>query len=96
MTNDDPHDRHVECTEHGTQPAKYVCRHLVQSLRSGDTIGFWQADDAGNPRPDAWCTACEQEVQATGGEWTDESEAFAGVTLICAACYDKVKERNRP
>ncbi len=84
----------VDCERHGSQPATFVCRHLVESLGSGGRVGFFCADDRGNPRPDAWCAACEERVQGTDGEWTDESEAFAGVTLICGACYDSVRELN--
>jgi len=28
------------------------------------------------------------------GEWNDENEALAGVTVICSECYDFVKELN--
>jgi hypothetical protein len=55
---------------------------------------FWWADDPDNPRPDAWCSECEAKVQETNGEWCDESEAFAGVKLLCGACYDSAKEIN--
>jgi hypothetical protein len=33
-------------------------------------------------------------VQATGGEWNDESEGFAKVSLMCGACYDRAKAMN--
>ena len=87
----DPRARTVECAEHGPQQATFVCQHIVQSLRDGRSVGFFWAEDADAPRPDAWCAACEDEVQSTGGEWIDESEAFAGVTLLCGACYDRAK-----
>ena len=90
----DDEKKYVECAEHGPQQATYVCRHLVESLRTGKKVGFWWADDPDNPRPDAWCSACEEKVQETGGEWVDESESFAGVTLLCGACYDRAKKLN--
>lgn len=90
-----PRDQTVECREHGSQPATFVCRHLVQALRDRRPVGFWTSDDAVNPRPDAWCDACEAKVQSTGGEWTDESEGFAGVTLLCGTCYDEARRMNR-
>jgi hypothetical protein len=86
--------RTVHCGEHGPQQATFVCRHLVESLRESRRVGFHCADDAANPRPDAWCGACEAKVAGTGGEWTDESEAFAGVTLLCGSCYDRVRQLN--
>ena len=90
----DPRDGTVECAAHGTQPATFVCRHIVETLRTGQPRGFFQAEAAGNPRPDAWCRDCEARVQATEGEWTDDSEAFAGVTMICGACYDRARQIN--
>ncbi|MHC4234794.1 MAG: hypothetical protein ACYSUQ_06735 [Planctomycetota bacterium] len=81
----------VECAEHGTKQATFVCQHIFQGLRDGRMVDFFWAEDPDNPRPDAWCAACEERVQSTGGEWTDESEAFAGVTLLCGACYDRAK-----
>lgn len=86
--------RHVECDEHGKQEATYVCQHIVQTLRDGQPRGFWWANDPDSSRPDAWCSDCEAKVQNTGGEWNDENEAFAGVNLLCGACYDKAKELN--
>lgn len=88
--------RKVECDLHGPGEATFVCQHIVQGLREGVPYGFWCAEDPHNPRPDAWCTACEKKVMEGGGEWGDESEAFAGVTLLCAACYDRAREMNAP
>ncbi|MEZ5919154.1 MAG: hypothetical protein R3D66_04345 [Alphaproteobacteria bacterium] len=85
--------RKIECVEHGLQPETFVCQHLVQSLQTGTLCGFWCAEDPDNPRPDAWCNACEELVNRTGG-WNDESESFAGVKLLCGKCYDRVKALN--
>lgn len=93
MTVDEEYET-IECAEHGQQQTTFVCRHLAESLRTGASVGFWQADNPGNPRPNAWCSACEQKLQATGGEWNDESEAFAGITLLCGACYDRARIMN--
>ena len=84
----------VECGKHGTASATYVCRHLIASLRSGKRVGFVSALDSNVPRPDAWCHSCEAERVRCGGEWTDESESFAGVTLLCSGCYDEVRALN--
>lgn len=86
----------VECYTHGKQQATYVCQHILQTLKDGKPRGFWSAEpESGDERPDSWCTACEEKVNSFGGEWNDESEAFAGVTLLCGACYDRAKELNR-
>jgi hypothetical protein len=80
----------VECAEHGPQQSTFVCQHVAASLGHRRSVGFW-ISDASEPRPNAWCTECERVVQARGGEWDDESEAFAGVTLLCGACYDEAR-----
>ena len=89
-------DKFGECCTYGKQQATFVFQHIVQSLRDGKPRGFWSAEpEPGNDRPDSWCNACEEKVNSTGGEWTDESEEFAGVTLLCSACYDRAKEMNK-
>ncbi len=80
---------HVSCDQHGESLPTFVCHHLV----GGSGLGFFYADDPGNPRPDAWCKACD-DVLTRVGEWNDESEAFANITLLCSACYDEAKRRN--
>jgi len=84
----------VECSEHGEQQATFVCQHIIQTLNDKNPRGFWCANDPINSRPNAWCSECEAKVQETNGEWNDESEEFAGVSLLCGACYDKAKELN--
>lgn len=79
----------VVCAQHGEQHQTFVCEHLVH----GEGLGFFQADDEQNPRPDAWCSRCELIRQAHGG-WTEESENMLGVKLLCGACYDRAKQRN--
>lgn len=79
----------IHCDEHGEQQATFVCQHILQTLKDGRPRGFWTSDNPENPRPDAWCAECETKVQETGGEWNDESEAFAGISLLCGACYDR-------
>ena len=82
--------RQVMCEMHGATLPAYVCSHLV----TGEGLGFFAAEASESERPDAWCSECEKVRIAEGGEWNDRSEAFAGVTLICARCYDQARERN--
>ena len=90
----DDESKYIECSEHGKQQATYVCQHIVQSLLDRKPRGFWWSSECSeNPRPDAWCSECEDLVNRVG-EWNDESEGFAGVKLLCAACYDQAKEMN--
>ena len=62
----DPNERRVECPEHGSQPATYVCQHIVQSLKDGVPRGFLWPAGTGMERPDAWCVSCDEAVEATG------------------------------
>ena len=81
----------VECSIHGPQDETFVCCHLVESLRTGNRVGFYFASE---PRGDAWCEACEEVRIREGGDWNDRSEAFANIKLLCGACYDEVKKIN--
>jgi hypothetical protein len=55
-------------------------------------VGFHRSTEQIEPRPDAWCSACEQARLAAGGDdWPPEVEAKLGIKLLCGACYDSVK-----
>ena len=80
----------VDCGVHGKQQETFVCEHLVY----GEGLGFFQGDDAENPRPDAWCSSCELIRQAHG-DWTEESMKLLKVKLLCGACYARAKKLNQ-
>jgi hypothetical protein len=52
---------------------------------------FWTTADPENPRPDAWCSACNDQVQVTGGEWVGEALKHLEPKVLCGACYDVAK-----
>jgi hypothetical protein len=82
----------MECHRHGQSSATFVCQHLAR----GSGLGFFTAtEDPRDPRPDAWCSACEDMANAAGG-WDEQTEAVAGITLLCERCYDEVRARNAP
>jgi hypothetical protein len=82
----------VQCATHGTQQRTYVCQHIVHGLRERERVGFfWATEDPTNPRPDAWCAACNERVRKTDGEWIDEAVEHLGISIICGACYDAAK-----
>lgn len=60
----------IRCDVHGDQPETFLCQHVVTSLFTSQPVGFWWADDPGNPHPDAWCTACNEVLKEENGEWT--------------------------
>jgi hypothetical protein len=82
----------IQCHVHGEQQETFVCQHLVEALETGKNVGFYWA---GEPRGDAWCSACEaariREGGATG-EWNVRSEKMLGVKILCGACYDRVRD----
>lgn len=84
----------VECRRHGPQEETFVCEHVVQSLRDGRPRGFYWSDRVETARGDAWCSTCNEALQAAGGEWTAETEKLANVKLLCGACYDEAKRLN--
>ena len=80
----------VECEEHGFSDETYVCQHLAK----GNAIGFNSREPSpDNPRPDAWCDACE-EIRARFGDWTEDAEILTKIVLLCGGCYDVAKHRN--
>ncbi len=88
----DESTRTTRCREHGQVREAFVCRHLVNALMEPppERIGFFRPDpDVGETSDEleGWCAACEVIRRRVGG-WNDESEAYAGVTLICSECYD--------
>lgn len=87
----------LECEQHGTQQACFVCHHLAGSLRDNRPVGYVCSVEGDNPRPDAWCYGCEEKRLEChpNGDWCDESESFAGITLVCGLCYDRLREFNR-
>lgn len=85
-------DKSVECGEHGSGHATFVCQHLVSGARLGFNWGL-DPENPDDPCPDAWCDACEDALQAEG-EWNDRSEAVAQISLLCNGCYERARQRN--
>jgi hypothetical protein len=88
--------RTVHCETHGDQLETFICNHVVQSLDTSTPVGFWWAEDPGNFRPDAWCTACNDVLREEGGQWNERSESVADLRLLCGKCYDRARELNFP
>jgi hypothetical protein len=80
------------CPDHGESYATFICQHLC----GGRGLGFFFADenDPEELRPDAWCGDCDRLLAESGGRWSEKAEAAAGVTSVCARCYDGVRRNN--
>jgi hypothetical protein len=82
----------LHCDIHGIQQETFVCQHIAQGMVTKTRVGFfWTMQDPNNPRPDAWCEACEERVRATGEEWVGDAEVQLAPKLLCGACYDLAK-----
>jgi hypothetical protein len=81
----------INCQTHGPQEETFVCEHLVKALDTGEMVGFFWS---GEPRGDAWCSACEEVRIREGGitgDWNERSEKFAKIKILCGACYDQLR-----
>ena len=86
----------VECNSHGKAPMAFVCVHLL----SGERVG-WNEPEEYTDDPDdefsgclnAWCDACEEVAESTGG-WNEESEKFADIHVVCEPCALSYRELN--
>lgn len=78
----------VVCGKHGDAMwATFVCRHIAK----GTAKRFLSDEEPteAEPWPDAYCDTCEAFRLANGGEWNDQSEEFADVTILCNGCYEE-------
>lgn len=80
-------DSKVNCDEHGVVNPSFVCRHLVNWTGTGFNVPD-KPPDPDCPFKNAWCDECDKLLMSVG-EWNDETEAFAGVTMICENCFEK-------
>ena len=78
----------VRCEGHGWSEPCYVCVHVAE----GTGLGFNEGGDPGTLRPDAWCDRCDELVRGKGG-WDDGHQPV--IKLVCGACYDEHRRRNR-
>ena len=84
----------VECTRHGRQQETFVCQHVVQTLRDRRPRGFFWPGESEDPRPDAWCSECNQILKAAEWEWTERAIGHAHIQVLCGSCYDEAKALN--
>jgi hypothetical protein len=74
----------VQCSNHGTAFATFVCKHVVD----GKGLGFVFDPESREPWPDAVCHTCAAEPP-----WSDEV-ALERIRLLCARCWEAAFERN--
>jgi hypothetical protein len=81
----------VNCNVHGAHGLGLVCAHVANGLVCGEKVGFYWSAETDTARPDAWCTACEQALNALGDASTDDWFAAADFKILCALCWDEAK-----
>jgi hypothetical protein len=87
----------IECSNHGPKREAFVCRHLDYLSRKGFNEAFEtykgmelvEGDDL-----QAWCDDCEK-IRVKYNGWTEESEKYAEIKLICEDCYFELKKINK-
>jgi hypothetical protein len=82
----------LRCDSHGHSHVTYVCEHLVDGATGR---GFYTAEAPwpGNPRPDAWCAACEAILEEAGS-WEAAGDRHPKLAILCGGCYDACRQRN--
>jgi hypothetical protein len=80
----------IECDQHGSGCAAYVCQHIFANPKQE-----WFSDNPTptDPWPDAWCTECDRLYQAEG-EWNDSNSETLKIKLICHHCYESFKTQQ--
>ena len=94
QSSEAPVARSINCSVHGPQPETFVCQHIARSLTTREIVGFFWPADADEERPDAWCSACNERVARTGGEWIGEAAEHLDAQLLCARRYDEARALN--
>ncbi|TZG00037.1 hypothetical protein FW781_08965 (plasmid) [Chryseobacterium panacisoli] len=84
----------VDCGSHGYSRPAFVCQHLNLEASNGfeeafETYKGMELEEDEDFQ--AWCSDCEK-IRIENDGWTEESEKFAGITLICENCYFELKE----
>jgi hypothetical protein len=81
----------VVCARHGERQATFVCHHLLQ----GSGTGWFTVESGDEERPDAICSLCDAFWRESGNVWTGEVAAQVQVRVVCAGCYDDLRERHQ-
>lgn len=88
MSDDEPKRDTVNCADHGTVDATFVCVHVQMSLSDGRATGFrWHIDEGGNFQ--AVCDACESMDEQT---WAATASSIG--RALCVDCFRKAAELN--
>lgn len=77
-----------------SKPPPMSASTFFKRCRTVNRAAFGLRGGADELYPDSWCSECEAMVNAVG-EWDDETEAKAGISLICSVCYERARDLNQ-
>ena len=78
----------ISCGIHGDQPQTYVCRHIVESLRTGKAVGFWWSRSEDGVW-DAVCNDCNNLSQEAFDALGPEN-----IEVLCLGCFEDAAAMN--
>lgn len=84
----------IECCEHGSVPAAFVCNHVFSKMHTGELSGFiWSRDEQG--QINAYCSDCDTMLESEfGGDWENVPQDRMSVSLYCENCAIKAAQFN--
>jgi hypothetical protein len=82
--------KQIDCETHGPAFKTYVCEHLASDPKQE---WFAREPEEGNPWPDAWCGACDEQFMREG-QWTDQNHCK--IVLLCHHCYETKRSMGTP
>ncbi|VAV91450.1 hypothetical protein MNBD_ALPHA06-1948, partial [hydrothermal vent metagenome] len=77
----------LTCGTHGEQPETFVCKHIVNSMKTGKEVGFfWSVDDG------VYDAVCEKCNNMSDKKWQAKSADLG--RLLCLGCFKVAAELN--
>lgn len=85
--------KQLDCEKHGKQNEAFICSHLVSTLADKAARGLvWSRDEDGSIN--AYCLGCDDMLTQAGGEWSEDLQDKAGISIACEACIMPLFDLN--
>ena len=78
----------VTCGTHGEQPQTFVCRHIIEALKKGESTGFWWSRSEEGVW-DAICNECNNLSQEDFDRLGSDN-----IGVICLGCFEDAATLN--
>ncbi|PHS28304.1 MAG: hypothetical protein COA84_02070 [Robiginitomaculum sp.] len=77
----------LKCGTHGEQPETYVCKHIVQAMKTGNETGFyWSIEDG------VYDAVCEKCNAMSDAKWQNRQTDL--VRTLCLGCFKVAANHN--